>query len=210
MNPILLLNKCYFYPLITLRIVLIHNNYPRAAIMESTYIPMDVDVEEKMFTNVAHDDTLIVNKSVLVPVIIEELDESAINDMDVDMGEFVEAKALKYQVIFEKANRNLGPVEPPSINEDKVDTTDTDVLEEQETESSREDQLTQQFLNGELTFTEYSLKMDNNRLDFFTANEKKRILNNLTKGFSRINVVKLAPIKISFPPSFNSVLFFFI
>ena len=142
--------------------------------MESAHNSMEVEVEEKVFPNVSHnEENLIVDKPELAPVIIEELDETAIHDMDVDIGEFVEAKALNYQVILEKGNRNLGPVEPPSINEDVVDTTDAEIVEEQETESSREDQLTQQFLNGELTFTEYSLKMDNNRFVFLKNNAER-------------------------------------
>ena len=132
--------------------------------MEPADSMMDVEVEEKVFTNVTRvDDPLVANrKSVLAPVIIEELDESAINEMNMDIGEFVEAKALKFQAVSEKINRSLGPVEPPSINEDAIDIID--IAEEQDTvEASREDQLTQQFLNGKLTFTEYSLKMDNHR-----------------------------------------------
>lgn len=121
---------------------------------------MEADIERKVFAGAeSTNNSVAVDNSAIAPVIIEELDESAVNE--VDLNEFIEAKALKLQSISEKGNKET-IVQSSSVNEDVTDAN-ADVNEEQETEASREDQLTQQFLNGELTFTEYSLKMDSSR-----------------------------------------------
>lgn len=129
--------------------------------MESSDNRMEVDDEMKNSANVE-----TIDNSSIAPVIIEELDESTINDMEMDLGEFVEAKAVKLQTISKNVNKETNIESSSSLNEDAIDIGNADAIDEQETETSREDLLTQQFLNGELTFTEYSLRMDNNRLIF--------------------------------------------
>ncbi|XP_063983075.1 general transcription factor 3C polypeptide 3 isoform X2 [Diachasmimorpha longicaudata] len=95
------------------------------------------------------------NTMEIAPVIIEELEEDQVMDMD----EFVEASALE---IHEVEN-----MEDVSIAAMEMDHTEIE-LElsegEEEVESiltlEEEDKLTKQFLNGELTFSEYSSRMD--------------------------------------------------
>lgn len=93
----------------------------------------------------------------LAPVIIEELEESEI--ADVNMSEFVEARALKVRRVGDsiaddgEVHTNEFGVDPLPL--DTSDVEDHDVLTPEE-----EDLLTTQFLNGELTFSEYSLRMD--------------------------------------------------
>ncbi|XP_024936016.1 general transcription factor 3C polypeptide 3 isoform X2 [Cephus cinctus] len=94
----------------------------------------------------------------LAPVIIEELDEHAITSMNVDMGEFIEAEALKVHEVNEEialSNTNSETYHSGSAGENMSDTEEQDSLA-----AAEEDKLTKQFLNGELTFSEYSLKMD--------------------------------------------------
>ncbi|XP_051173690.1 general transcription factor 3C polypeptide 3-like isoform X1 [Leptopilina boulardi] len=138
--------------------------------MESSDNRMEVDDEMKNSANVE-----TIDNSSIAPVIIEELDESTINDMEMDLGEFVEAKAVKLQTISKNVNKETNIESSSSLNEDAIDIGNADAIDEQETETSREDLLTQQFLNGELTFTEYSLRMDNNRIvgDEYTDRKKR-------------------------------------
>ncbi|XP_029169644.1 general transcription factor 3C polypeptide 3-like [Nylanderia fulva] len=117
-------------------------------VMEET--AMDVEVEKSTV-----DDSLIINdNSTVAPVIIEELDENAINSMDVDINEFVEAKALRIQEVKDVISNYTPP--SCSSNKDIIDTEDQDML----LTADEEDRLTKQFLNGELTFSEYSSRMD--------------------------------------------------
>lgn len=126
---------------------------------------MEDDDEMKDLSNAENMDcSVTVNNSSIAPVIIEEFDESTINEMEMDLGEFVEAKALKLQAISKKENKDTSSELPATVSDDTLDCVNADTIDEQETETNREDQITQQFLNGELTFTEYSLKMDNNRV----------------------------------------------
>ncbi|XP_072764966.1 general transcription factor 3C polypeptide 3 [Anoplolepis gracilipes] len=102
------------------------------------------------------DDSLVINdNNTVAPVIIEELDENAINSMDVDINEFVEAKALQIQEVKD-VNPNYTPSPSCSSNKDVMDTEDQDMS----LTADEEDRLTKQFLNGELTFSEYSSRMD--------------------------------------------------
>lgn len=102
------------------------------------------------------DDSLVINdNNTVAPVIIEELDENAINSMDVDINEFVEAKALQIQEVKD-VNPNYTPSPSYSSNKDVMDTEDQDMS----LTADEEDRLTKQFLNGELTFSEYSSRMD--------------------------------------------------
>ncbi|XP_070160553.1 general transcription factor 3C polypeptide 3 isoform X2 [Polyergus mexicanus] len=119
------------------------------AIIEET--AMDVELEKSTV-----DDSLVINNdSTVAPVIIEELDESAINLMDMDINEFVEAKALQIEEVKDVIpNYTSSPL--CSSNKDIIDTEDQDML----LTADEEDRLTKQFLNGELTFSEYSSRMD--------------------------------------------------
>lgn len=75
----------------------------------------------------------------IAPVIIEELESG----QDVNMEDFVEASALE-------------------IHEVEMAEEDIEVSEEEDSTLTleEEDKLTKQFLNGELTFSEYSSRMD--------------------------------------------------
>lgn len=92
----------------------------------------------------------------LAPVIIEELDENAITSMDVDMAEFVEAEALEVREIKENdpSNEKYNNETDESQEDSALETVDEQI------EPDDEDRLTKQFLDGELTFSEYSLRMD--------------------------------------------------
>lgn len=92
----------------------------------------------------------LVIESTVAPVIIEELDDDAVKSMD--MNEFVEAKALKLEddtIIHASSHKDI------ILSQDQ-DTAASLTADE-------EDQLTKQFLNGELTFSEYSSRMDDDR-----------------------------------------------
>lgn len=144
--------------------------------MDSSESRMEDDDEMKDLSNAENMDcSVTVNNSSIAPVIIEEFDESTINEMEMDLGEFVEAKALKLQAISKKENKDTSSELPATVSDDTLDCVNADTIDEQETETNREDQITQQFLNGELTFTEYSLKMDNNRLILIISINRKFI-----------------------------------
>lgn len=106
--------------------------------------------------SVADRSLVINNDNTVAPVIIEELDESTITSMKVDMSEFVEAKALQIRKVENIIISNC--TIPVMCNPNKTS------LESEEQGMSftvdEEDRLTEQFLNGELTFCEYSSKMD--------------------------------------------------
>lgn len=91
----------------------------------------------------------------IAPVIIEELDENALNNMNVDMTEFVETKALKIQDIPQNVIPDVSE-QSSSAMDITTDLEDQDML----LTADEEEQLTKQFLNGELTFSEYSSRMD--------------------------------------------------
>lgn len=111
---------------------------------------MDVQLEKPTV-----DDSLVINDNSTMTVIIEELDENAINSMDMDINEFVEAKALQIQEVKDVIpNYTSSP--SCSSNKDIMDTEDQDIS----LTADEEEQLTKQFLNGELTFSEYSSRMD--------------------------------------------------
>lgn len=115
----------------------------------------NVSMEVELETSTENDNLVISNNSTVASVIIEELDENAISSMDMDINEFVEAQALQIQEV-KKAPNYTAPSSLCRSNKD-VDTED----QEASLTPDEEDQLTKkQFLNGELTFSEYSSKMD--------------------------------------------------
>ncbi|XP_043684851.1 general transcription factor 3C polypeptide 3 [Vespula pensylvanica] len=121
---------------------------------------MDVEINSEVKSQEHKEDIMILDHDTnVMPIIIEELDESAINSMDMDMTEFIEAKALEVQDVSETIipsytySRQSSPV-----NDIVMEIDDQNVL----LTAEEEDRLTKQFLNGELTFSEYSSKMDEN------------------------------------------------
>jgi len=111
-------------------------------------IAMEVQLEKS-----TADDLAVSGNNNVASVIIEELDESAINSMDMDINEFVEAKALQIRDVTDVIPNSIFS---PSCNFNKDNMEDQDML----LTIDEEDQLTKQFLNGELTFSEYSSRMD--------------------------------------------------
>jgi len=111
-------------------------------------IAMEVQLEKS-----TADDLAVSGNNNVASVIIEELDESAISSMDMDINEFVEAKALQIRDVTDVIPNSIFS---PSCNFNKDNMEDQDVL----LTIDEEDQLTKQFLNGELTFSEYSSRMD--------------------------------------------------
>lgn len=94
----------------------------------------------------------------IAPVIIEELDENALSNMNVDMTEFVEANALEIQDIPHNVISDVYSEQNDPSMEITLELEDQSVL----LTPDEEDQLTKQFLNGELTFSEYCSRMDQN------------------------------------------------
>ncbi|XP_071869331.1 general transcription factor 3C polypeptide 3 [Bombus fervidus] len=103
-------------------------------------------------------------KSAIAPVIIEELDENALNNMNVDMTEFIEAKALEIEDVPQNVISDVYSRQSTSAMDITTEEEDHDLL----ITADEEDQLTKQFLNGELTFSEYSSRMDQD-VDLETA-----------------------------------------
>lgn len=119
------------------------------------------------------DDGLAVRESSnVIPVIIEELDETAISSMDVDLTEFVEAKALQIREVVDVAPTCI--LSPSCSNSSRYTPPKDAVVDAEEQDTSltadEEDRLTKQFLNGELTFSEYSSRMDQD-VDLLEATE---------------------------------------
>lgn len=103
-------------------------------------------------------------KSAIAPVIIEELDENALNNMNVDITEFIEAQALEIEDVPQNVISDVYSRQSTSAMDITTEEEDHDLL----ITADEEDQLTKQFLNGELTFSEYSSRMDQN-VDLETA-----------------------------------------
>lgn len=103
-------------------------------------------------------------KSAIAPVIIEELDENALNNMNVDMTEFIEAQALEIEDVPQNVISDVYSRQSTSAMDTTTEEEDHDLL----ITADEEDQLTKQFLNGELTFSEYSSRMDQD-VDLETA-----------------------------------------
>ncbi|XP_066582788.1 uncharacterized protein [Prorops nasuta] len=98
--------------------------------------------------NIISCDLMMTNKTgIIAPVIIEEIDG---NETDVDFNEFVEAEALKMTDISNYLHYD------PSTSSTLNDIEEQECLRWQ----IEEDKLTKQFLNGEIEFCEYSLRMD--------------------------------------------------
>lgn len=103
-------------------------------------------------------------KSAIAPVIIEELDENALNNMNVDITEFIEAQALEIEDVPQNVISDVYSRQSTSGMDITTEEEDHDLL----ITADEEDQLTKQFLNGELTFSEYSSRMDQD-VDLETA-----------------------------------------
>ncbi|XP_018398982.1 PREDICTED: general transcription factor 3C polypeptide 3 [Cyphomyrmex costatus] len=141
-------------------------------------VAMEVQLEKS-----AVDDSLAVHgNSNVASVIIEELDESAISSMDMDINEFVEAKALYIRDVTDVIPNSTFSL-PCNFNKDNVDMEDQDML----LTIDEEDQLTKQFLNGELTFSEYSYRMDQDTDLEMIENDTPRV----TIGIDHVTVEKI-------------------
>ncbi|XP_058794827.1 general transcription factor 3C polypeptide 3-like isoform X4 [Phymastichus coffea] len=101
------------------------------------------------------------NNAVLAPVEIEELDPESINKMNLNMGEFIEAEAIKIHNIPDQlsVSQPVQYVDYNQLNEPMTDTM-TDTEEQNLLSVEEENLITKQFLNGELTFSEFTEKMD--------------------------------------------------
>ncbi|XP_018312219.1 general transcription factor 3C polypeptide 3 [Mycetomoellerius zeteki] len=146
-------------------------------------ISMDMVAMEVQLEKSTADDSLAVSRnSNVAPVIIEELDESAINSMDMDLNEFVEAKALQIRDVTDVIPNSTFSLSC-NFNKDNMDIEDQDML----LTTDEEDQLTKQFLNGELTFSEYSSRMDQDTDLEMIENDISRA----TIGFDHVTVQKI-------------------
>ncbi|XP_036144134.1 uncharacterized protein LOC105834969 isoform X2 [Monomorium pharaonis] len=148
-------------------------------VVEKTVMEVEFAVEKSI-----NNDSLVINdNSSVASVIIEELDESAINSMDMDINEFVEARALEIKEVADVIP-NYSIFSPScNSNKDVVDVEDQDTT----LTADEEDQLTKQFLNGELTFSEYSSRMDQDIDQETIENDTFR----RTIGFDRVAVQKI-------------------
>lgn len=120
-------------------------------VTEKTVKEMELAVEKSISNH-----SLAINENSVAPVIIEELDESAISSMDMDINEFIEARALQIKEVVDVIPNYSTFSLLCNSNKDVIDLEDQDTA----LTADEEDQLTKQFLNGELTFSEYSSRMD--------------------------------------------------
>lgn len=119
-------------------------------------IAMDLDSkpeDQAEILNVMSGESFIMDDSaVLAPVEIELLDPTSIDN--IDMGEFVEAQAIKiHQISEELAVDSVKIID--CTQPEELDVEETSVLTAEE-----ENLLTKQFLNGELTFSEFTERID--------------------------------------------------
>lgn len=117
------------------------------------------------FPNSPDSDDLVIDESSLAPVIIEELEESQINEMNVNINEFIEANPIEICEVND--NNDVQKCQQEITDDMDVDMSDGDGDGDNECDDDilsreEEDHLTKQFLNGELTFSEYSSRMDRN------------------------------------------------
>lgn len=123
---------------------------------------LDVKMEEEaviefnLSSPTDKNNSMVNKKSALASVIIEELDEDALTDMNVDMNEFVEAKALNINDISQNVVPEIFSGQSACVLDVSINVEDQDIL----MTADEEDLLTKQFLNGELTFSEYSSRID--------------------------------------------------
>ncbi|XP_015178066.1 PREDICTED: general transcription factor 3C polypeptide 3 [Polistes dominula] len=118
---------------------------------------MDIETNSEVKSNNEQKENIMIiehDKSAIIPIIIEELDENAINSMNVDITEFKEAKALKVQDVSETIiSSYMCSQEGSSVNDILMEIDDQNMI------LIEEERLTKQFVNGEVTFSEYSSKI---------------------------------------------------
>ena len=121
--------------------------------------PSSADVKDKTYielTPVVPQTSFVMDdNAVLAPVEIEVLDASSINQMNFDLREFVEAQAIKIHKIPEQLSVNSVHSDDYNQLEEAADFEEQNILSTEE-----ENLLTKQFLNGELTFSEFTVRMD--------------------------------------------------
>lgn len=94
---------------------------------------------------------IIDEESILAPVIIEELEESEIRTMDVDINEFVEAKALE---VCQVTDTDEIDEDTELITDYEVDMSDNE--DNRGLTQEEEVRWVKRYINGEVTFSEYS------------------------------------------------------
>ncbi|XP_043485979.1 general transcription factor 3C polypeptide 3-like isoform X1 [Polistes fuscatus] len=117
---------------------------------------MDVETNSEMKSNEQMKENIMIleHDKNAMPIIIEELDENAIDSMDMDMTEFKEAKALKVHDVSETIiSSYMCSQEGSSVNDILMEIDDQNMI------LIEEERLTKQFVNGEVTFSEYSSKI---------------------------------------------------
>lgn len=101
---------------------------------------------------------ILSDDSVLSPVVIEEIDVTSINQLNYDMNEFVEAEAIKIHKMPESIKNTV------NVSEEYIENFQTDEVSDMDEYSmlttEEENLLTNQFLNGELTFSEFTQRVD--------------------------------------------------
>ena len=101
---------------------------------------------------------ILSDDSVLAPVVIEEIDVTSINQLNYDMNEFVEAEAIKIHKMPESIKNTV------NVSEEYIENFQTDEVSDMDEYSmlttEEENLLTNQFLNGELTFSEFTQRVD--------------------------------------------------
>lgn len=128
-------------------------------------------------------DSMIIDdkKATIAHVIIEELNENDVTNMDVNLEEFIDAVPLSVEQI--ESNLTFNDLENQPYDEENYEDNQEipvsnlsfemqeEALSDEEEEEEEEDRiltyeeqsmLTSQFLDGELTFSEYSIQMGRN------------------------------------------------
>lgn len=108
-------------------------------------------------SSVMAEQSFVMDNSVLAPVEIEELDPASFKQMNFDMNEFVEAKAIKIQKMPQQLS--VSAVQYVDYSQPE-EAAASDAEEQHALSPEEENRLTKQFLNGELTFSEYTVRMD--------------------------------------------------
>ncbi|XP_057339221.1 general transcription factor 3C polypeptide 3 [Microplitis mediator] len=121
---------------------------------------MDNEKSNVLITSETNKDIIMETNSEIVPVIIEELEPSQVAALKVDINEFVDANTLEVCELPSGNNDNdtAENNEDDNLVIDEIQLSDEDDNEVMTPEE--EARLTRQFLNGELTFSEFTSLMD--------------------------------------------------
>lgn len=121
---------------------------------------MDNKKSNTLITSETNKDIIMETNSEIIPVIIEELEPSQVAALKVDINEFVDANTLEVCELPSGNNNNdtAENNEDDNLVIDEIQLSDEDDNEVMTPEE--EARLTRQFLNGELTFSEFTSLMD--------------------------------------------------